>query len=763
MMFTTIKNWYKKTATHCDPLELEQAFIRIVVGIVIFGFVVFNFLNNTLNDQELIVFKIVFVFEVFAIILITTILKNKLKPVQRRLAGAWLDMGTATVFMSLTSDIGVMLVVVYLWTIFGNGFRYGKKYLYHAQALGIIGFIIVTNQSPYWKTHQTIGYSLLAMLIILPLYVAKLISRLHEAIHKEELARLKAMQANLAKTNFVANMSHEIRTPLNGIIGISTLFKTTPLNADQQDLLKTLDCSSKLLLSLLNNVLDFTKIEERKLTIEHVAFSPTEAVLDSLEIFRIQANSKGVQIGASVSNTLGTLMGDAFVLRQVLANLLGNAIKFTMEGSVTLSATVLQESAQQSTVRFEVIDTGIGIAENNHNKIFDSFTQADSSTTRRFGGSGLGLTIAKNMVEEMGGTLSFHSTEGVGSRFWFDLVFEKGGVLAKAENLEKSSKLAIELTRIDALQNTMQTVASHHLLTCNNENALDNCVALAAPTSVKLSYTNALDILVCEDESTNQKIISRLLSLPGHRVTVVANADEMLDSLEQTKYDLVITDLNMAGMSGIDALKLYRFTKPTDNITRFILFTADATTAAKTASEEAGFDAFLAKPIETATLFNTIERICKLVPNTAAQWMETALRPVVIETELEPCNMHLDTATLKELEQIGVGDELFIHRLLRNYLSDSVKLIYKIETAAKQKRYGELHDFCHALKGNSLSVGAIQLATTTEIIGKLDGSISLEKTLQLLNVLNNDFSKLTLVTEDYLKRTVQVRLNSPIN
>jgi two-component system, sensor histidine kinase RpfC len=751
-MLTILKNWYKKTSSHCDPLELEQAVIRIAVGLVVLGLVVFNYLNNSLNNQELVAFKIVFIFEVLSLLLLTATLKNILKPVHRRLAGAWLDMGTATIFMSLTSDIGVMLVVVYLWTIFGNGFRYGKKYLYHAQLLGIVGFIIVTNLSPYWKVHQTIGYSLIAMLIVLPLYVAKLIGRLHEAIHKEEIERQKAMQASIAKTHFVANMSHEIRTPLNGIIGISTLFKTTPLNADQQDLLKTLDSSSKLLLSLLNNVLDFTKIEERKFTIENVAFSPAEAVHDSLEIFRTQANSKGVQIGASVTNTLGTVMGDAFVLRQVLANLLGNAIKFTAEGSVTLSATVLQENMQHSTVRFEVIDTGVGIADDKQSKIFDSFTQGDSSTTRKFGGSGLGLTIAKHMVEEMGGELSFHSKEGVGSRFWFDLTFEKANVLENSGTVDK----VYDSEKANSVPTFNPNVTSTEISQFSPAQ-----ISSIVPMPALSNNTNALDILVCEDESTNQKIITRLLSLPGHRVTVVANADEMLDSLEQTKYDLVITDLNMAGMSGTDALKLYRFTQPEDKNTRFILFTADATTTAREASEEAGFDAFLAKPIDTASLFNTIERICKLAPNTAAQWMKAALRPVVIETDLEESNIHLDLATLNELEQIGVGDELFIHRLLRNYLSDSVKLIYKIKTAAKQKRYGELHDHCHALKGNSLSVGAIQLANTTESIGKLNESVPMEKTLEWLNVLNSDFSKLTLATEDYLKRPVQERLKQP--
>ena len=402
-MLISFKNWYKNASAHCDPLELEQAIIRIVVGLVILVLIISSYLNQSLSHQEYIAFKIDFIFELFAILLTIAIVKNKFKPVYRRLSGAWLDIGAASIFMSLTADIGVMLVVVYLWVIFGNGFRYGKNYLYHAQALSITGFLIATNISPYWKMHQTIGYSLIAMLIALPLYVAKLITRLHEARDKVEIERQKAADASIAKTQFVANMSHEIRTPLNGIIGISTLFKTTPLNADQQDLLKTLESSSKLLLSLLNNVLDFTKIEERKFTVENVAFSAEEAIYDTMEIFRAQSTAKGVQLGASISNAMGTLKGDVFVLRQVLANLMGNAVKFTKHGSVTISATVLQENDQESTVRFEVTDTGVGIPADKQEMIFESFTQADPSTTRNFGGSGLGLTIAKHMVEAMGG------------------------------------------------------------------------------------------------------------------------------------------------------------------------------------------------------------------------------------------------------------------------------------------------------------------------------------------------------------------------
>lgn len=721
-MLTSLKKlqkWYENVTVHCDATELEQANIRIPAAILISIIVTYSYFTHAFGKPELAVLQVPFTYALLSLALLAIIIKDYFSPSFRKVTGIWLDVGATSVFMSITSDVGVMLTAIYLWVIFGNGFRYGKKYLYLAQVLSIAGFLISTNYNAYWQTHSTITYSLTFMLILLPLYVAKLIARLQEAKHKVELAHQKAADASLAKTQFVANMSHEIRTPLNGIIGISTLLKNTQLNADQQDLLSSLDSSSKLLLSLLNNVLDFTKIEERKFTLENVAFSPKDVVYETLEVFRAQTNSKGIQLGASVSESLNTtLKGDTFVLRQVLANLLGNAIKFTQVGSVTVSATQLHQDAKHTTVRFEVADTGIGIPASKQSTIFESFTQADASTTRQFGGSGLGLTIAKHMVDKMGGTLSLQSTEGVGSHFWFTLKLENPQFEAAPPSLPSN----IALT------------PSH---SASNIESISKAYAATKP----------LKILVCEDESTNQKIITRILSLPGHQVEVVSNGDDMLDALERTTFDLVITDLNMSSMNGAEALKLYRFINPNDRDTRFILFTADATLAAREMAHDAGFDAFLTKPIETATLFSTIERVLHLAPHTTTQWAAQNInQPHAFSSEL------LDSQTFKELEKIGAGDDLFMYRLLKNYLSDSAKQMISIEVAVKNQQFGALQDYSHALKGNSLSLGATRFAEATEALNQLSATSSSAQQSKALSILNHEFSQLTFAIEGYLKR-----------
>ena len=729
-MLAPIKNWLDNARGHCEPLEFEQATVRIAVGIAISILVAISYYSRSLDQQFLIALVIILIFECLATLLLVATIKDLFKASSRKLLGAWLDICTTSIFIGLTTNLGALLVSIYLWVIFGNGFRYGKSYLYHAQAISIVGFLIAINLNPFWQSQPAISYSLITMLVILPLYVAKLIERLHGAMQKAELAYKKAEEANLAKTRFVANMSHEIRTPLNGIIGVSTLIKSTPLNSDQRDLLKSLDGSSKLLLSLLNNVLDFTKIEERKLTIEDVVFSVEDAVYETLEIFRTQSIQKGIQLGASVSNTLNMARGDTFILRQILANLMGNAIKFTEKGSVTISATLLQEDTDKLAVRFKVSDTGVGIPEERQGAIFESFTQADSSTTRKFGGSGLGLAIAKHMVEALGGTLKVQSTLGMGSSFWFVLNLKKADIQQDRTPLPQQDRVIAVPPELPAAAVTRP------------------------PAEVRATHkTGVLSILVCEDEGTNLKILSRLLSLPGHQIQTATSSDEMLDALEKGKFDLVITDLNMPGMSGADAVKLYRFMQPNDQDTKFILFTADATTSAQEVASEARFDAFLTKPVDITKLFEAIERILNLAENTATQWINNAFSaPNSAVAKPSIVGVDLDLGVLQGLGEIGAGDDLFIHRLLKNYLGDSAKQIYKIELAVRRKQFSVVYDLCHALRGNSLSVGTTQLAATTELVGNLSTSTPMPEALDLLTRLNGDFSKATLAIENYLRQ-----------
>lgn len=707
-MLDKMKIWFTDRVAKCDKVELEQSLIRLGIGLAILVYLVYRYITHaTLSHNDIVAFSILSVFLFLTLILIGSILYSSKPSVVRRLAGAWVDQGGTTLFMALTGEVGVMVIGVYLWVIFGNGFRFGRKYLIHAQVLSVVGFTITTQVNPYWDEHQAISYSVMLMLLALPIYVSALIRRMNEA-------RQKAEEANAAKTRFVANMSHEIRTPLSGIVGISTLLKATPLNSEQQELLGTLDSSSRLLVSLLNNVLDFAKIEDGKLTIEHTDFSVNSLLEETVKIFRSQAEAKNIRLDTHIAAAAGTLRGDPHRLQQVLANLVGNAIKFTEQGSVTLSLSILEENEHHRNVRFEVADTGVGIPTSAQGKIFESFTQADISTTRRFGGSGLGLTITRHLVEAMGGRLSFESAEGLGSRFWFDIPLEK------AVQAQPGSAEIVPL-----------------------------------PATPGASLENTLRILVCEDDATNQKILLRLLERAGHHVSLSANGEELLDQLEQARFDLVIADLNMAGISGTDALKLYRFTRPDDTRTRFILFTADATLSARQAAKEAGFDAFLNKPVDASTLFGTIANLFGMPSTTAEHWLHTVMggsgsslpAPASAETSAA-----LDAATLRELEILGAGDALFVQRLLRNYLRDSGELLDKIEHAVKQKQYGALRDHCHALKGNSLSIGARGVFGRAETIDRAGPDELRFRGTAMVGLLRTDYAAARAAIEDYLSR-----------
>ena len=710
-MLDKIKTWFADRAAGRDTFELEQSYIRVGISVTILVLLLFHrFIYAASKAVDSGAIAITTFYLLASVVLTGLILFGRKKSVGRRLAGAWVDIGVVTMFMTFAGDTGIMLIGGYLWVIFGNGFRFGRKYLIHAQLLSIAGFLAAIQINTYWENHEAVIYGMFLMLLALPIYVAALIARI-------EAARRKADEASALKTRFVANMSHEIRTPLNGIIGVGTLFRTTPLNEEQQRLIDTLDSSSRLLMSLLNNVLDFAKIEEGKLAIEAADFSVDTLLEDTARVFRPQVEAKEVELEVQVTSAIGQLHGDPHRLQQVLANLLGNSVKFTRQGSIILSVAVLRQDEQDCRVRFQVADTGVGIPVEAQDRIFESFAQADISTTRRYGGSGLGLTIAKHLVEAMGGELSFESVENLGSRFWFDLTLKRA-------------------------------------MTVQPEKA----VPVSSTEPKGADFASSLNILICEDDTTNQNILKRLLELAGHQVALSDSGEAMLDQLEQNSFDLVVADLNMAGMSGTDALKLYRFTRPEDNRTRFILFTADATVNARHAAKEAGFDAFLSKPVNASTLFGTIAKLLGMPAVTAEHWLSTAMRTHTPAASVPTPDTRaktavlLDDVTLRELETLGAGDMFFVDRLLRNYLHDAEELLSRIEQAIAQKHYGSVREHCHALKGNSLSIGAFSVYERAEAIDRADLGELRFRGAAMVKSLRADYEATNAAIDDYMTR-----------
>ena len=329
-------------------------------------------------------------------LLLVLLMLDPAPSVPRRVLGNLLDMSMVSAFLLVGGAMAAPWYLIYLWVTFGNGFRYGTRFLVSSAVLGAAGFALVIHVTPVWREIPYIAYGLLAALVVLPAYVVRLIRQLTEA-------KAQAEAANRAKGRFLATVSHELRTPLTAIIGMGDMMMNTRLDGEQREMAATVNTSARQLLSLITDVLDFSQLEEAKLTIDQAPFDLHRVICNTRLMLRGQARMKRLALRLVIdADVPRRIIGDDRRLQQALTNLLANAVKFTERGAVTLSVRLAGHPGQR-VLEFRVSDTGIGIAPQHLDRIFDRFTQAEDDINRRYGGTGLGLAISRQLVELMGG------------------------------------------------------------------------------------------------------------------------------------------------------------------------------------------------------------------------------------------------------------------------------------------------------------------------------------------------------------------------
>ena len=638
--------------------EHQQAFVRLLIALLLLAYCGWLTIRYGTADGKLLwVFAIMAAETALAAGLLAAIALRPGRSDLRRVVGMLGDYATLAGVMTIQGRELSPLFIIYLWVTIGNGLRYGVRFLLGATALACASFAVVILANEWWRSQPYLAWGLFVGLVAIPLYQRSLLQALTKAMDD-------ARQANEAKSRFLANMSHEFRTPLNGIVGMSDLLAGTRLTPEQRECVDVMQASARSLLLLVEDVLDITAIESGKLQRHDAPFRLREVVRSVTTMLQPMATEKGLRFEARFGDGVpDALVGDAPHLRQVLVNLLHNAIKFTDAGAVALTVSC-QRVGDAPRMRFEVVDTGPGIPDAVKSRIFEAFEQGDPSISRRFGGTGLGTTIARTLVDLLDGSIGIEDNPGGGTRFWFELPFTEGR--------EEEAPATV---------------------------GAGNVIAFDDPFVRHRARVRPLRVLVADDQPANQLVLRRLLERAGHRPEVVGDGESLLDRLADGGYDAVVLDVHMPGTSGIDVIKQARYLEMGSRRTPLIALTADATPETRATAQQAGVTVFLTKPVVAAELLDALASAAD--DGAGAAPVETLRMPREATV--------LDESVLAELASLRLGGD-FVQQFVEQCLRDAARCLAQIETCAQRGDWDGVRDACHAAKGVAGNMGATVLA-----------------------------------------------------